>query len=78
MRNLGERSLGSADAEHDPISLEMIKVVEHQTADRHRPQAHCCRRLRDVIESGIVGVKGQRNEGLEAAGLIKDTLVIFR
>src|SRR5437762_2994869 len=33
--------LGGLDAEHDPVSLDVREVIEHQPADRHRP---CARR----------------------------------
>ena len=37
---IGEGRLGCADPEHDPVGLHVIEVVEHEPADRHRPQAH--------------------------------------
>ncbi len=55
--SVGERNLGRADAEHNPIGFDVGYVVEHQAADRHRAQIHGCRRLGDVAEAGVFGMK---------------------
>ena len=63
--------LGRLDAEHDPVRLDVREVVEHQPADRHRLQVHHARRLGDVRPCrDVVGMKRQRDERLEAAGLV--------
>ena len=67
---VGERRLGRADAEHDPVGLDVVEVVEHEPADRHRPQAQRRRRLGEVGQPRVVGMEGERNESLEAAGLV--------
>ena len=67
---VGERGLRRADAEHDPVGLDVIDVVEHQPADGHGAQVHHARRLADVAQPGVIRMKGQRNKRLKPAGLV--------
>ena len=46
------------------------KLSSIKPADGHRPQIHDARGLFDVRQAGVVGMEGQRDEGLEAAGLV--------
>jgi hypothetical protein len=48
----------------------MRDVVQHQAADRDRPQVHDRRGLFDVRKARVVRMEGERNEDLEAAGLV--------
>ncbi len=65
-----EGGLGGGFAEHDPVGLDVVEVVEHQTGDGD------CFEVVDGVgagerrEGGARRVEGERNEALEAAGLV--------
>ena len=65
-----EGDLRGLDPEHDPVGLDVREVVEHQAADGHRLEVHHAGGLGDLVHPRVVGVEGQRDEGLEAAGLV--------
>ena len=33
--SVGQRRLGGANPEHDPVGFDVLEVVEHQSGDRH-------------------------------------------
>ena len=65
-----EGDLGHAGSQHDPIRLYVIEIIEQQA--RYSDGLEICeaRRLGQMREAGIFGVKSQRNEGDEAAGFV--------
>ena len=65
-----KRRLGSADAEHDPVGLDVVKVVEHEPRDGHRPQAHHRRGLADRRQTGVFRMESERNKCLKTAGFV--------
>ncbi len=70
VRSVGERDLGRLLAEHDPVGLHVIEVVEHQPRQRDHPQIDEGARLHDVGEFRVLRVKGERDDRLEAAGFL--------
>ena len=66
----GERRLRGRDAELDPVRLDMWDVVEGEPRHRDLAQIVGRRGARDLLEIGVVGVKRQRDESLESAGLV--------
>ena len=71
----GERSLRQERRDHDPVRLDVLEVVEEETADREISQVvEACRRgsLPAELDSQlvVVGVIGERNVGEEAVGLV--------
>ena len=65
-----EGHLCCLDAEHDPIGFDVWEVIEHEPANGHRLQVHQAARFGDVGEVGILRMKRQGNESLEAAGFV--------
>ena len=65
-----EGHLCCLDAEHDPIGFDVWEVVEHEPADGHGFQVHQAAWFGNVGEIGVVRMKRQGNECLEAAGLV--------
>lgn len=70
IRTVSQGGLGSFDTQHDPIGFDVRDIVEHQTGDGQGSEIHEGRGLFEVIEPGILGVEGERDKGLKAAGLI--------
>ena len=66
----GQGDLRRLEPEHDPVRLDVRKVVEHQPADGHDLEVHEARRLGDVGHLGVVGMERQRDERLKPAGLV--------
>ena len=48
----------------------MREIVEHQAADGDLPDVEHAGGLRQMLQRRVVRMKCQRNEGLEAAGLV--------
>ena len=65
---LGE--LGHPWGHHDPVGLDVRDVVEHQAGDRDVLDVVEAAGYRDMVERSVGRVEGQRNESLEAFGLI--------
>ena len=68
-----KRHLRHARRHHDPVRLDVRKIVEQQARDGHVFQIHEAGGLAPVYEFaelGIRGVEGERNKRLEAACLI--------
>ena len=55
-----------ADAEHDPIRLDVLDVIKHQAADGDVPQVGQSGRLLDVVKLCVLWMKRKRNENLKA------------
>ena len=70
IRAKAKRDLRDARSEHDPISLDVVKIVEHQTRDGDGLQIIEAGRLGNVRESRVRGVKFQRNEGDETVSFV--------
>ncbi len=66
----GEGDLRDANPQHDPIRLDVGEVVEHQPADGDVAQVSLATGLFDVVHLRVIGVEGERDEGLESAGLV--------
>ena len=67
---VGQRRLRRADAQRDPIGLDVIEIVEHQPADGHDAQVVQSRDAAQVRQGRILGMERQRDERLKAAGLV--------
>ena len=68
-----QRHLRHARRHHDPVSLDVREVVEQQARHGDVLQIHKAARLivrHHLAEFGVGGMKGQRNERLEAVRLI--------
>jgi hypothetical protein len=57
-------------AEHDPVSLDVVEVVEHQSRDSDGLQISHPAGLGDVIQAGVVRVKRERNKCLKSARFV--------
>jgi len=67
-----ESDLRDFGGHHLPIGLDVGEVVEQQTADGDLANVGEAGGDGQMIEGGVLGVKGQRDEGLEAAGFVLD------
>src|ERR1019366_4659675 len=68
-----QRHLRYPRGHHDPVSLDVREIVEQQARHSDVLQIHKAARLRvfdQLAELGVGGVKGQRDERLEAVGLV--------
>src|SRR5882672_8224196 len=64
-------NLRDAWREHDPVSLDVLEVVEQQARDGDVAEVVVTGRLRNVRERGVVGMKREGNESDEA---VRDVL----
>ena len=67
---VSQRRLSGLDTEHDPIRLDMFNIIKHQSANGYRSQIHDRRRFLDMVQTGVLRMKCERNKRLESAGLV--------
>ena len=68
--SIGKRCLGRANSQHDPVSLDVRNVVQHEAADGHGAEIHQCRWLLDVGKFGVFWMECERDKGLEPTGAV--------
>ena len=66
----GQSGLSNLFAQHDPIRFYVGEVIEHQTAQGNRSQVGQPRRLLEMRQARVLGMKRERNHRLEPAGFV--------
>ena len=67
-----ESDLRDAGREHDPVSLDVLEIIEQEARYGDVAEVEITRRLGNVGERGVVGMKRQGNEGDKAVRLVLD------
>ena len=70
IRAKAQRNLRDLRRHHLPVGLDVGEVVEHQATDGDLANVGESAGLGKMVESGVVGMEGQRNKRLEAAGFV--------
>ncbi len=70
VRAKAQRDLRDLGGHHLPVGLDVREVVEQQTADGDLFDIREPRGSGQVRQRGVIGMKGQRDEGLKAVRII--------
>ena len=65
-----QRNLGDFWGHHLPVGFDVGEIIQHQPADGDVLDVEHSAGLRQVLQRSIVGMKRQRDKGLEPVGLI--------
>ena len=64
---VGQGNLRRTHTQGDPVGLDVIEVVQQQTADGDRPQVLKPADPREMAQSIALRMEGQRDDGLKTA-----------